>query len=644
MVLDGSNTPFVGQQRVSVNVRPTAVVDSEDEREQLTEPAVGFQEENVLHGLGDRLAATTGNIEDIEEDEGADSSSTLRRVHPTTDEDSDDENLIDGSWYVGSGCSSIRSPTLDHFHELTDDFLSTNQSEQLFVSHNVNIPLCRKQHIRGSLFVVRSPPTPEGQHIIFWLPKASIIEINPLLLAPQDRANEQRRIAEGKTAVKYELLYSQRILAKDVFSLKNDGRCVVLNVYKGEEVDSVTFDFASGGKAKFRTVVAPLMRQASMDYRNWLYESEDKKSNKANDLKKKVSNFMVGAMTLWSTVAAHNDDSGSNRSGDSDTEIPQLAYSSTITKPTFTATCRPVVLTQILSSPNSNLSYSDYKNIVFNSLGCGRDSDTVTHREIRSEVWAKLLHLQEGYDELAAEYQIYLNQFTGLTEQQLQYCTWVVKQDLSIKKDIIRTDRDISIFEDVDSEFIEIERRILLAYCMYNRDLGYVQGMSDLAAMMIYVFRDETIAFHALKKLIDSMIPAFNDHGACLRQVLKAMVRVMSPELADHLSAEDPDFMFSFRWVFLLFKREFRFHQVAVLWDLIFSAPVPHFHIFVASCLLFNFKDQLMTLEGAQLMRFCQNIDGNVTIEDVIPVVHNQWDEYATNDVILGLLRGECPP
>eukprot|EP01060_Flectonema_neradi_P008833 TRINITY_DN1631_c1_g1_i1.p1 TRINITY_DN1631_c1_g1~~TRINITY_DN1631_c1_g1_i1.p1 ORF type:complete len:645 (+),score=137.94 TRINITY_DN1631_c1_g1_i1:112-2046(+) len=641
MVLDSSNTPFKGEQRVSVNISSASVgshaVNEEVSRGELAEPAVGFQEENVLHGSGDPLEATAGNIEieDIEDGE----EDNLRRVHPV-DEDSDAEDLIDGSWYEGSANGSVRSPTLDQFHELSNDYLQNCQSEKVFVCHNVNIPLCRKQQIRGSLFLIRSPPTPEGEHIVFWLPKATIMEVNPDLLTPQDRASEERRIAEGKGSVKYELLYSQRILAKDIFAVKNEGRCVVLNVYKGSEIDSVTFDFVSGGKQKFKTVIAPLMRQQPIDYCEWLYKGEDKKPNKANELKKKVSNFMVGAMTLWSTMAQNDDE----KSIDSEEDHPQFAHSCSITKPMFKSSTRPVVAAELSSAPDKSLDLAEYKRIVFNSLGCGLDTETQSHREVRSEVWAKMLRLDEGYDELAVDYQIYLHQFMGLTEEQLQYCSWVTKQDISIKKDIIRTDRDIDIFDDVNSEFIEMERRILLAYCMYNRDLGYVQGMSDLAAMMIFVFREEVVAFHAFKRLVDGMIPAFNDHGACQRQTLKSLVQVMSPNLASHLSKEDPDFMFAFRWVFLLFKREFRFHQVAVLWDCLLSAPVPNFHLFIGAVLLCNFEDQLQQLEGAQLMRFCQNIEGNVEIQEVIPVIQDKWETYHLNDVVMGLLRGECPP
>lgn len=40
---------------------------------------------------------------------------------------------------------------------------------------------------------------------------------------------------------------------------------------------------------------------------------------------------------------------------------------------------------------------------------------------------------------------------------------------------------------DEEGEPLKAMRRILLTYAMYNFDLGYCQGMSDLLAPLVYV-------------------------------------------------------------------------------------------------------------------------------------------------------------
>jgi hypothetical protein len=47
---------------------------------------------------------------------------------------------------------------------------------------------------------------------------------------------------------------------------------------------------------------------------------------------------------------------------------------------------------------------------------------------------------------------------------------------------------------------------MLLSYNEYNKDLGYVQGMSDLLAPIYAVMQDDAIAFWAFVKFMDRMV------------------------------------------------------------------------------------------------------------------------------------------
>jgi hypothetical protein len=69
-----------------------------------------------------------------------------------------------------------------------------------------------------------------------------------------------------------------------------------------------------------------------------------------------------------------------------------------------------------------------------------------------------------------------------------------------VEKDVHRTDRNIPIFagEDIphpDPVHLEQMKDMLLTYNEYNKDLGYVQGMSDLLAPIYAVMQDDAIAF-----------------------------------------------------------------------------------------------------------------------------------------------------
>lgn len=89
------------------------------------------------------------------------------------------------------------------------------------------------------------------------------------------------------------------------------------------------------------------------------------------------------------------------------------------------------------------------------------------------------------------------------------------------EKDVHRTDRHLPLFagEDIphpdpESPFASIGTNVhleqmkdmLLTYNEYNRDLGYVQGMSDLLAPIYVVMQDDASSFWAFTRFMDRMV------------------------------------------------------------------------------------------------------------------------------------------
>lgn len=60
-----------------------------------------------------------------------------------------------------------------------------------------------------------------------------------------------------------------------------------------------------------------------------------------------------------------------------------------------------------------------------------------------------------------------------------------------IEKDVKRTDRTQEYFAGDENPNLSVLQDILLTYCMYNFDLGYVQGMSDLLAPILCIMNNE---------------------------------------------------------------------------------------------------------------------------------------------------------
>lgn len=90
-----------------------------------------------------------------------------------------------------------------------------------------------------------------------------------------------------------------------------------------------------------------------------------------------------------------------------------------------------------------------------------------------------------------------------------------------VEKDVHRTDRNVPLFAgedtphpDPESPFSEVGTNVhleqmkdmLLTYNEYNRDLGYVQGMSDLLAPIYAVMQDDALAFWGFVGFMERMV------------------------------------------------------------------------------------------------------------------------------------------
>ena len=86
----------------------------------------------------------------------------------------------------------------------------------------------------------------------------------------------------------------------------------------------------------------------------------------------------------------------------------------------------------------------------------------------------------------------------------------------------------LSKIQDPDSPFAEVGTNVhleqmkdmLLTYNEYNKDLGYVQGMSDLLAPIYAIMQDDAIAFWAFVGFMDRMVCAVaHTYGAELADI-----------------------------------------------------------------------------------------------------------------------------
>ena len=184
----------------------------------------------------------------------------------------------------------------------------------------------------------------------------------------------------------------------------------------------------------------------------------------------------------------------------------------------------------------------------------------------------------------------------------------------TVEKDVHRTDRHIPLFagEDIphpdpDSPFAESGTNVhmeqmkdmLLTYNEYNKELGYVQGMSDLLAPIYAVMQDDAVAFWAFVGFMDRMERNFlRDQSGMRRQLLTLdhLVQLIDPKLYLHLQkAESTNFFFFFRMLLVWYKREFEWLDVLRLWEYLWTDWLSsNFHLFIALAILEKHRNVIM--------------------------------------------------
>lgn len=180
-------------------------------------------------------------------------------------------------------------------------------------------------------------------------------------------------------------------------------------------------------------------------------------------------------------------------------------------------------------------------------------------------------------------------------------------QVFRIEKDVKRNDRDISVYKyntssgkppsgDSDAEadglenYIEQEedeqwkiknphlnslRSILISYNLYNNNLGYVQGMTDLLSPIYYILQDEAMSFWCFVNFMERMERNFLRDQSGIRDQMICMVdlcQFMLPRFAEHLNkCDSSNLFFCFRMLIVWFKREFSFKDICSIWEIFWT-------------------------------------------------------------------------
>lgn len=141
--------------------------------------------------------------------------------------------------------------------------------------------------------------------------------------------------------------------------------------------------------------------------------------------------------------------------------------------------------------------------------------------------------------------------------------------------DVVRTDRALVFYESETNQATLWD--VLAVYAWVDNDIGYIQGMSDICSPMIILLENEADAFwcfeHAMRRLRENFRCTTNSIGVQAQlSTLSQIIKVIDPKLHQHLEDLDGgEYLFAFRMLMVLFRREFSFVDTLYLWELMWA-------------------------------------------------------------------------
>lgn len=227
---------------------------------------------------------------------------------------------------------------------------------------------------------------------------------------------------------------------------------------------------------------------------------------------------------------------------------------------------------------------------------------------LRAEVWKYLLgyfRWDDSKEQRMHHQKVKMNEYFSM---KLQWLSMSPQQELNfggfatrksqIDKDVQRTDRTIDYFAGDNNANLNRLQDILMTYVMYNFDLGYVQGMSDLLAPILCIMQDEADAFWCFVGFMDMVYTNFDVDQAGMKRQLKdvtQLIALANPRLSNYMKDQQSDNMYvCFRWLLVWFKREFTYFDIMSLWEVLWTGlPCINFHLLVSVAIL---DDQMDTI------------------------------------------------
>ncbi|XP_060802473.1 TBC1 domain family member 12-like [Amyelois transitella] len=182
-----------------------------------------------------------------------------------------------------------------------------------------------------------------------------------------------------------------------------------------------------------------------------------------------------------------------------------------------------------------------------------------------------------------------------------------------IQLDIARTFPHLCIFQP-GGPYFDVLHELLAAYVCYRPDIGYIQGMSFIAAVLI-LNMEAPQAFVCFANLLDGPVlrAAFTRDGNTMQRLWKAYTRLLRqnvPVLADALAPE----LYLLEWLYTAFAKAMPLDAACRVWD-VFLRDGDTFLFNTALGILNLYQDELKDMDFISAAQFLTKLPEDLDSE-----------------------------
>ncbi|KAG7306117.1 hypothetical protein JYU34_008700 [Plutella xylostella] len=215
-----------------------------------------------------------------------------------------------------------------------------------------------------------------------------------------------------------------------------------------------------------------------------------------------------------------------------------------------------------------------------------------------------------------------------------------------VEKDVNRTDRTHPFYAGDNNPNLVVLQDILMTYVMYNFDLGYVQGMSDILAPLLLLLGNEVDSFWCFVGFMDKIASNFDMDQAGMKQQLLHLQQLLtfaSPPLAHHLAQKDSGNMyFCFRWLLVWFKREFSHRDIMRLWEVLWTGlPCANFHLLICVAILDAEKDTIINNDYGftEILKHVNDLSMSLDVDHILSSAEGIYHQIKYADHLTDPIR-----